>query len=78
MKRQIQVSLVWLVAGLTLLTGCTPTQPFFLHEDGDLSHYLDSVQTTAAYPDVETADTPRIERFKRIAFDIAQGGVSTI
>ncbi len=58
MKRQIQVSLVWLVAGLTLLTGCTPTQPFFLHEDGDLSHYLDSVQTTAAYPDVETADTP--------------------
>ena len=25
---------------------------------------------------VETADAPRIERFKRIAFDIAQGGVT--
>lgn len=26
---------------------------------------------------VETADLAKIERFKRIAFDIAQGGVST-
>ncbi len=58
MKRQIQTALVWFTAGLTLLTGCAPTQPFFIHEDGDLSHYLDSVQTLAAYPDVETAEMP--------------------
>ncbi|MEM1303477.1 MAG: TolC family protein, partial [Planctomycetota bacterium] len=33
-------------------TGCTPTQPFFFHEDGDLSHYL-HVATEIEYPDVE-------------------------
>lgn len=35
-----------------LATGCTPTQPFFFMEDGDLSHYLD-VATDIEYPDVE-------------------------
>lgn len=32
--------------------GCAPTQPFFLHEDGDLSHYIDAA-TAIEYPDVE-------------------------
>ena len=37
---------------LVMLVGCSPVQPFFLHEDGDLSHYLD-VATAISYPDVE-------------------------
>jgi len=41
-----------LLCGAVLATGCTPTQPFFFNEDGDLSHYLD-VATTIEYPDVE-------------------------
>ena len=36
----------------TFISGCAPTQPFFLHEDGDLSHYLD-IATDIEYPDVE-------------------------
>lgn len=46
---------VWLRALLCvaiLTTGCTPTQPFYFMEDGDLSHYVD-VATTIEYPDVE-------------------------
>ena len=35
-----------------LATGCTPTQPFYFMEDGDLSHYVD-VATAIEYPDVE-------------------------
>ena len=35
-----------------LLTGCHPTQPFYLNEDGDLSHLIDS-STDIEYPDVE-------------------------
>jgi outer membrane protein TolC len=33
-------------------TGCSPTQPFYLHEDGDLSHYVATV-TELENPDVE-------------------------
>ncbi len=32
--------------------GCRPQQPFYFHEDGDLSHYLD-VATEIDYPDLE-------------------------
>ena len=39
------------------LTGCSPTQPFFVHEDGDLSHYLDTA-TEIAYPDLERTPIP--------------------
>lgn len=32
----------WLLVGaLMAFTGCHPTQPFYLHEDKDLSHFLD-------------------------------------
>lgn len=38
-----------------LLTGCSPAQPFFLHESGDpFAQYLD-VGTEISYPDVERA-----------------------
>jgi outer membrane protein TolC len=35
-----------------LATGCQPQQPFYLKEDGDLSHYID-VATEIEYPDVD-------------------------
>ncbi len=37
---------------LLTATGCSPTQPFYLHEDGDLSHYVATV-TELENPDVE-------------------------
>ncbi len=42
---------------LGVSTGCHPTQPYYLHEDGDLSHYLD-VATQIEYPDVDTCPLP--------------------
>jgi outer membrane protein TolC len=33
--------------------GCVPTQPFYLHEDGDLSTYIDKA-TKVEYPDTHT------------------------
>lgn len=40
-------------------TGCHPTQPFYLHEDGDLSHYLDTA-TEIEHPDVESASLQEV------------------
>ena len=37
-----------------------PQQPFYLFEDGDLSHYLD-VATEIDYPDVEEASLADVE-----------------
>jgi outer membrane protein TolC len=37
---------------LGTLLGCHPQQPFYFHEDGDLSHYIDQA-TEIEYPDVE-------------------------
>jgi len=38
---------------LSGMLGCHPQQPFYFHEDGDLSHYIDKA-TEIEYPDVET------------------------
>jgi outer membrane protein TolC len=38
---------------MVLAPGCAPKQPFYFHEDGDLSHYKD-VATDIEYPDVES------------------------
>jgi len=35
------------------LAGCRPQQPFYFHEDGDLSHYVDKA-TDIEYPDVQS------------------------
>ncbi|MGE0757000.1 MAG: TolC family protein [Pirellulaceae bacterium] len=51
MTRQFQKHLSLLLVVLTIATGCHPTQPFYFHEDGDLSHYLDRV-TDLESPDV--------------------------
>lgn len=57
MSRQTHTGVVLLLIGLTALTGCHPTQPFYFHEDGDLSHYLDQA-TALEYPDVEAESLP--------------------
>jgi outer membrane protein TolC len=44
---------VWLLIPV-FAAGCHPSQPFYFHEDGDLSHYIDRA-TEIAYPDVEQA-----------------------
>ncbi|HUT13601.1 MAG TPA: TolC family protein [Thermoguttaceae bacterium] len=44
--------LVILMTAAVVLSGCHPQQPFYLMEDGDLSHYLD-VATEMEFPDVE-------------------------
>jgi outer membrane protein TolC len=49
MKRRWKTSVVLLLAALT---GCSPTQPFFLRETGDMSHYLDKA-TSVVYPDTK-------------------------
>ena len=54
MNRRLQSLTSWVLCLLTLASGCTPTQPFFFKEDGDLSHYMD-VATDIEYPDVNDA-----------------------
>jgi outer membrane protein TolC len=51
MSRQLQQALAWAMITLTVLTGCHPTKPFYINEDGDLSHYLD-VATDIEFADV--------------------------
>ncbi|MEM6799213.1 MAG: TolC family protein [Planctomycetota bacterium] len=51
-SRQRDLILRSLLCCAVLATGCTPTQPFYFMEDGDLSHYVD-VATAIEYPDVE-------------------------
>lgn len=57
MNRKRLKAIAYLQIALILVsTGChTPTQPFYLHEDGDLSHYLHHA-TDIEYPDGEFAD----------------------
>ncbi|MCU0874636.1 MAG: TolC family protein [Pirellulaceae bacterium] len=57
MSRQTTSRVAWLTLALVLLTGCHPTQPFYLQSDGDLSHYVDKA-TEMEYPDVHTESLP--------------------
>ena len=47
-------------AVLVALSGCQPQQPFYLHEDGDLSHYK-AVATEIEYPDLQTPPNAEVE-----------------
>src|SRR6187549_922348 len=60
MRRPVTMSRIFLVCMIAALSGCTPTQPFFLHEDGDLSHYIEKA-TTAAAPDLAQPTLPEVE-----------------
>ena len=56
--KKLRARFAWLnllLAGLVV--GCSPTQPFYLHDDGDLSHYLSSA-TDIDYPDVNHQPLP--------------------
>ena len=50
-----RVHTIWAILAFVTLAslGCRPQQPFYLHEDGDLSHYVD-VASDIEYPDVNT------------------------
>lgn len=48
---------------LTFVSGCHPTQPYFFHEDGDLSHYMD-VSTNVEFPDVDASTLPEVQAAK--------------
>jgi len=52
MSRQTRTLLTLLLISQVVFAGCRPIQPFYLHEDGDLSHYLETA-TEMEYPDVE-------------------------
>ncbi|MCH2130767.1 MAG: TolC family protein [Pirellulaceae bacterium] len=54
--RTLRFCLLALFSGLTS-TGCHPIQPFYFHEDGDLSHFLD-VAYDIENPDVDTCSLP--------------------
>jgi len=64
MTRQLRTPLALLLIGLTVFSGCSPTQPFYLQEDGDLSHYLDRA-TELAYPDVYTHPLEEVTHARR-------------
>jgi outer membrane protein TolC len=46
-----------LTSGWIAALGCRPQQPFFFHEDGDLSHYVGKA-TEIEYPDVNQPPLP--------------------
>lgn len=58
MSRQFSI-LYLLSATLFLTAGCTPQQPFFFREDGDLSHYIGKA-TDIEFPDVEAASLDEV------------------
>lgn len=61
MKRRVHTIWAILTSMMTAFTGCRPQQPFYLQEDGDLSHYL-GVATEIEYPDVETETLGEVNR----------------
>ncbi len=54
MKRRVHCIWALLSSAMIAFTGCRPQQPFYLREDGDLSHYVDVV-SDLEYPDVEAS-----------------------
>lgn len=51
---------VLVVALVLTLAGCRPQQPFYFHEDGDLSHYV-GVATEIEYPDVDLSSLDEVD-----------------
>ena len=41
-------------------SGCSPTQPFYFSEDGDLSHYV-GMATNIEYPDTKTCSIQEVK-----------------
>jgi outer membrane protein TolC len=53
MRRQSPLIFAAIAAFFIILTGCQPQQPFYFHEDKDLSHYK-GMATEIEYPDVDS------------------------
>ncbi len=60
MNVQLRAVIASVLIGMTVSTGCHPTQPFYLHETGDLSHYLEKA-TKVEHPDVDAPHLPEVE-----------------
>lgn len=60
MSRPATTWRILLVCALVAATGCHPTQPFYLKEDGDLSHYLGKA-TQLEIPDANLAPLGEVE-----------------
>ncbi len=56
--------LAFLAFAASLLSGCMPQQPFYLFEDGDLSHYIGRA-TDIEYPDVDPHTLGEVEGASR-------------
>ncbi|MCC7087275.1 MAG: TolC family protein [Pirellulales bacterium] len=52
--------LLALLAPMALSTGCSPAQPFYFGEDGDLSHYV-GMATNIEFPDAETCSLQEVD-----------------
>ncbi|XZE45704.1 TolC family protein [Pirellulaceae bacterium SH467] len=59
MKRNLTRWFVGMQIVSLMLTGCAPTQPFFIGERGDLSHYIDRAQQIE-YPDLQNQSLPEV------------------
>jgi outer membrane protein TolC len=59
MIRKLSFPVAVLMLAIVSATGCTPTQPFFLHDDGDLSHWVGQA-TAIESPDVETTSLDEV------------------
>ena len=57
MHKKLIRSIATLQIGLTFLTGCHPTKPFYMGETGDLSHYIDTA-SRIEYPDLHSEPLP--------------------
>ena len=60
MSRRVHTIWAILTSVMIASVGCHPQQPFYFHEDGDLSHYID-VATEIEYPDVCTTTLEEVE-----------------
>ena len=57
MSRQVNRFWLLVLCCILICAGCHPVQPFYFHEDGDLSHYLD-VATEIQHADVDACSLP--------------------
>jgi outer membrane protein TolC len=60
MTRRLKFIWAVLTSAMIALTGCHPSQPFYLFDDKDLSHYVDKA-ISVDYPDSQTTQLAEIE-----------------
>lgn len=60
MPRRLQAIWVVLTSAMIALSGCHPSQPFYLFEDKDLSHFVDQA-IKVEYPDAQTTRLSEVE-----------------